>query len=867
MSFQPQQRITSTGISQSNHQEYSAEQPDATVSLGGLFSAVLKRKGLFLFPIILFLVVGAAYVYVTPPKFESTAKLLVQNKGMPLNQQTSQIRHEDEFLTTQAEVVSSYAVVSSAVKDLDVTPPEDPQVDMAMFVTESMSVIPLKDTDVLEVRYRAEKGADAQRTLDAIVESYKNFLKQDDRDVYRETLNVLTKNEKELRDEMSRQKAELTELRKASPLIGQGKDPAEVQKTMLTNLGQTVVNAKNRRIELENQVASFKAADPQVAEELLRMQKRMIPNNEDGRAHDPIGIQMTLLIDLGEAKIDATNRRIELEKQISAFKKLASSETGGRISPTAIQAIRGSFTGPRPGKARANSTNSLFTVGSQTRGGAAASHSLVGVEEPAVIRQALFQAQAREAELAQKYGDKHPLMLAVRQQIKEWQARLKETTNAALDNLDQEFDAVLAHMNKELEAARGQEELLVSLYEKEFLTAQASVIGHLQKELNAAKLHEEQLITLYDEEFTKAKKVDGFVMEEEQLRDDIVRTKTMHDTLVAQMNHWQLTSESVADVRSAVKVTVLDAPKVPVKAAWPIPWLVLGLCGVIGSCCGLGLVTAAERSASQPQSSSLTTYSNQNDTQLSVPIVAEIPSTGDEIDTVPQTVRLDRLAYERPESRVSEAYRGLRTRLEIGNRSGRSAVIQIASPTDGVDNTTVTANLAFSFAQLGRRVVVVDADLQNGDLHDIFEVPNDRGLSSVLNGATTLHDAIMTSPMEGIAVLPRGPRTTDPVRLLSQADFSSVLESLRSQFDVVLMDSSALLKEEEAAIVASHSDCILLSTVPGATSEAEIQRANELLASVGVKASGIVVCEAPAPVSNDAHPQRIAQSVNGERQS
>jgi len=185
-------------------------------------------------------------------------------------------------------------------------------------------------------------------------------------------------------------------------------------------------------------------------------------------------------------------------------------------------------------------------------------------------------------------------------------------------------------------------------------------------------------------------------------------------------------------------------------------------------------------------------------------------------------------------------------------------VIQIASPRDGEGKTTVTANLAFSFAQLGKKVLVIDTDLREGTLHRVFAVRNDEGLTCRLQDGKPWEAAIQRSPLAAVDVLARGREVINPAELLAQQRFAELLAAARTKYDLVLLDSAALLRVTEPSVLASKADEVLLSTMIGRSSLTEVRQACELLDSLGARTLGIVVSQAAAsghcPAANARFP-------------
>ena len=168
------------------------------------------------------------------------------------------------------------------------------------------------------------------------------------------------------------------------------------------------------------------------------------------------------------------------------------------------------------------------------------------------------------------------------------------------------------------------------------------------------------------------------------------------------------------------------------------------------------------------------------------------------------------------------------------------------------------ANLAFSFAQLGKKVLVIDTDLRDGSLHDVFDVTNSTGVTSVLRDAVPWEDAVRRSPLAAIDLLARGPDVSNPAELLAQPSFDELLHAARRRYDLVLLDTSPLLAVTEPSVLAPKTDGVLLSTMIGRSSLTEAQRAAELLETLRAKILGIVVNQVPSSRRNGAYAESRA---------
>jgi non-specific protein-tyrosine kinase len=164
-----------------------------------------------------------------------------------------------------------------------------------------------------------------------------------------------------------------------------------------------------------------------------------------------------------------------------------------------------------------------------------------------------------------------------------------------------------------------------------------------------------------------------------------------------------------------------------------------------------------------------------------------------------------------PRSPVSEAYRTLRTNLDFSSldKPIKTMLVTSAGPEEG--KSTVLANLAVTTAQMGRKVILVDCDLRRPTLHNIFNLKNDVGLTTMV-----VDDAAMESPplqgtdVEGLQLVSSGPLPPNPAELLASRRMEEIVAALLDRADVVLFDAPPVVAVTDAAVLATKVDGVLL---------------------------------------------------------
>jgi len=210
------------------------------------------------------------------------------------------------------------------------------------------------------------------------------------------------------------------------------------------------------------------------------------------------------------------------------------------------------------------------------------------------------------------------------------------------------------------------------------------------------------------------------------------------------------------------------------------------------------------------------------------------------VEDMPDTLEVELINHKYPKLSISEDYRTIRTSILLGQAgmSPQSIMVSSALPKEG--KSTTVANLAVSFAQLEKIVLVVDADLRKPRIHKIFDMPNDRGLSSYLTGFDSLENVVRDSSVKNICVLPAGPIPPNPSEILNSRKMSDLIEKLKSGFDVILFDTPPILTVIDGVILSSKSDAVLFVVKAGETNSKHFLDAVESIRRVKGSVKGAV---------------------------
>lgn len=210
----------------------------------------------------------------------------------------------------------------------------------------------------------------------------------------------------------------------------------------------------------------------------------------------------------------------------------------------------------------------------------------------------------------------------------------------------------------------------------------------------------------------------------------------------------------------------------------------------------------------------------------------------------------DLITLTDPRSPAAEAYRTLRTNLTFAALDKPLETLLVTSAAPGEGKSSVLANLAVTMAQGERRVILVDADLRRPHLHEIFGLPNDRGLTTMIVEETALDDPpLIKSGVDNLWLIPSGPLPPNPADILGSRRMEEAITRLKSRADVILFDAPPIVAVTDGAVLGTKVDGVLLVVRAGRTRRDHVQQARELLERVHVRIVGAVLSNAPRDVS------------------
>ena len=417
----------------------------------------------------------------------------------------------------------------------------------------------------------------------------------------------------------------------------------------------------------------------------------------------------------------------------------------------------------------------------------------------------LVQLRVKQDELLNQYGNDHPEIRSVRRQIATVE-RMKAQELASIragkagNGVDPDMVATfLDKKNRKVELLLSEERQIES--QVTAIQGKSTSVSSLVEKLNALKRERERLEIGY-----------AAIIER------------MSELNALKEHLWR-------------NLSILDPPSIAEVIA-PELTICLGVGLFLGALSGIGFAILKELTEK--------TFRSSDDVGelLSSPVIGHINmfekrrvrKREDFMQLGPELVSM-----HEPSKPAAEAYRSIRTTIFFNAQKTNAKVIQLTSPIPGDGKSTTISNLAVSIAQSGKRVILLDADFRKPVQHKLFGLDNTSGATSVIYGETAWQDAAQVIIPGGLSVISAGPIPHNPAELLSSPQFPQLIETLKAEFDFVLIDTPPLLAVTDPAIVGSHVDLLYLVMRIRKGARTNAVEARKILASMGGGLAGVVI--------------------------
>lgn len=426
------------------------------------------------------------------------------------------------------------------------------------------------------------------------------------------------------------------------------------------------------------------------------------------------------------------------------------------------------------------------------------------VGDDAATQQSYLELKVREQELMGDYGSDHPELKNVRSQL-----------------------LVVEQLRKEHLLSKIRTDSSIQSSE-DFL---GTVRKHVENKIGLAEFHEAELVVAIAESKMKSLEISkdcdrlaSLFRERQQMEDNRYKmNQTISDLEATREFDWQ-------------SVEKLDPPS---KAEQVAPDLLICLAAGLMLGCMLGVAFSILKELAEKTFRS----SDEVARQLGVPVVAQIGVFNNRVprESNFKDVNGDVISLHRPQSISAESYKALRTSVFFNAQTSDTKVIQVTSPSPGDGKSTVSANLAVVMAQSGRKVLLIDCDFRKPSQHKRFGLNNKVGMTSVIIGDSTIDEAVQAVGLQNLHLISSGPQYANPAELLTTERFPNLLDSIRHEYDFIILDTPPVLPVTDPVIISGYADAIYIPMRIRNGVQVNAQRAIEALNTVGANVKGIVV--------------------------
>lgn len=217
----------------------------------------------------------------------------------------------------------------------------------------------------------------------------------------------------------------------------------------------------------------------------------------------------------------------------------------------------------------------------------------------------------------------------------------------------------------------------------------------------------------------------------------------------------------------------------------------------------------------------------------------------------------DLVVASNPKSAFAEAIKSVKTNVLFSSVDKELKTILVTSPDSGDGKSFTIANLAAAFGQDSKKVLIIDGDLRRGRQHEIFNIPNHvtEGYSNAILryrdaesynmiGFINLNAYIKETPVKNVYLLPTGPNPPNPLELLSSMSNKRIIERLKTQFDIILIDCPPVLGLSDALVMSKYSDANIVVVSDNSTKVDQLEDVRENFEKVNSKITGVIINKA-----------------------
>lgn len=448
------------------------------------------------------------------------------------------------------------------------------------------------------------------------------------------------------------------------------------------------------------------------------------------------------------------------------------------------------------------------------------------------LRGALAEREAEQWRLRERYTATHPEMVRISREIEELRELIEQENRDQLARVEGEINELQAQIEKETQEQRAR---MLRELEREKRVSIANRTREYRLSLEATRDRENELRRLLREQEEEALSLSDKAVDYSILSRDVQTRRELYQMLLRQAQEVDLTGEITAN-----NISILDRARVPGGPIRPNPMRNMAMSVMLGLVLGTGMVFFSDYLDDQARD--FDDISEAFGTE-GLRLLSTVPH----LKPPHKYATLEKIVSGKDaDHHATNAFRMLRTNLLFPAPEKPQKSILVTSSISGEGKTLVTCNLAIAFAQIGSRVLIIDADLHKPQLERVFDLKDRTGLGDYLAGAAGLEEIIHDSGVPNLSVIPVGTQKLDSEQLIASGAILELGALVREKFDYVFYDSPPLMLMPDASFLnARLAEATIMVTRAGRTPRRVFARAAQMLREAkGAALSGVVFNDA-----------------------
>ncbi len=401
------------------------------------------------------------------------------------------------------------------------------------------------------------------------------------------------------------------------------------------------------------------------------------------------------------------------------------------------------------------------------------------VQNPLIqrLKEEYIKLVAEYYKMGKKYGPEHPVMVRLRSEI-----------NAIKKNIVQEVKKIAESIKIEYQIALENEKEILKEMEK--------------KKKEALELNKKQI-------------------QYNVLKREVDVNRSLYESLLKRLKETGITE----DLRMT-NIMIVDPAKVPDKPVKPKKKLNIIVAGFTGIFLGVFLSFFLEYLDNTVK------YPSDVERKLNSPLLGIVGRSSDSEGEL--------VVGSDSKSHIAESFRTIRTNLSFTLPDVEKKVFLISSALPSEGKTFICANLSAAFSQIGKKVLLIDCDLRKPRIHRIFEIEREDGLSEFLSGSNS-NVNLKNSKFENLRIITSGIHPPNPSELLASQKMKKLIEDMRKEFDIIIIDSPPVLSASDSLEIAPITDGVVMVVKAGSTPIPSVQTAMTQISDVGAKIIGCIL--------------------------